>query len=76
MPFTDIPERRHGLAALGYRHKAARVEGAARGRVKGTGHFTLQDDTFTRLLDDRVGNRHGGKKRAGIGVEGIFIKHA
>lgn len=75
MVVTDIPEGRDGLAALGYRHEAARMESAARRRVKGAGNLAFQDDALTSFLDDRVGNRHGGKKSAGIWVEGIFIKY-
>jgi hypothetical protein len=76
MAFADIPERRYGLAALGYGHKAPRMERAARGWVKRAGHLALQDDALPRLFDNRVGNRHGGKEGTGIGMERIFIKHA
>ena len=76
MAVADISERRYGLAALGYPHEAARVEGAAGGWVKGAGHLALKDDALTGLFDKRVGDGHGGEEGPGVRVQRVFIKHA
>jgi hypothetical protein len=70
-----VSERRHGLAAFGYRHEAAWVESAAGGRIKRAGHFALEDNALTGFFDKRVGDGHGGKKCPRVRVQGIFIKH-
>ena len=56
---------------------AARVEGAARGRIDGTGHIPGQDDPLFAVARDRVG---GGREQCpavrvlGVDVKGLFIR--
>ncbi len=72
VPVGEHLHGRHlGLAApagdLGF-PAAAGLEGAAGGWVHGAGDFAFQHDALAR--DMRVGDRHGGQERLGVGVVG------
>ena len=70
----DSAQRRHSLAAFGDSHKAAGMEGAAGGRIQGTGHFALQNDALPRFLDEGVGDGYGGEQSPGVRVQGVIIE--
>ena len=54
--------------------RAARVEPAARRRVRGRREVAAEQDLLARVLDLRVGHRHGGHERAGVGVERYVVE--
>ena len=50
------------------------MKAAAAGRIDGAGHIARQDDALTSALQLRIGNRHGGKQRLGVGMKGILVQ--
>ena len=54
------------------RMRASGVKWTARRRIDGTGHVTLEDDSF--LFESRIGNRNGGQQRLGIGMEWVEVE--
>jgi hypothetical protein len=71
MPPTDIAEWRYFLAAFRNSHKTAGMETAAGRRIKRTGDFAGENNTFSGFFDKRIRNRYRGKECFGIGVKRI-----
>ena len=71
---ADITKRGYFLTAFRYGYGTAGMEMAATRRVQGTGHLTLDNNTLTFLLDNRIGNRYRRKQGPGVGMEGVFIQ--
>ena len=65
----------HCAAALFGRYGTAGREDAALGRIQWARDIAAQDDSLSLSLDCRVRNRHGGKKRLGVGVlrVGVYL---
>ena len=62
------------LGAVGPGDRAAGVEVAAGRRPDRVGHVALQHDALA--LHRRVGNRHGGQQRLGIGMQRVVVELA
>ena len=71
---AHVAEFRVHLFADIYCQRAARVEAAAARRVHRAGYIAHQDDALAFLFDDRIGDRHGGEQRLGVGVQGIVVE--
>ena len=71
MVLPQLQKLRHALAAGGLGEAAAGVEDAARRRVERARHLARQDLVLARLLGHRIGQRHRGQQRLGVGVAGM-----
>ena len=62
------------LGAGGQRLGAAGAEGATAGRIDGSGDVALKMDAHAVAGGVRVGHRHGGEQRPGVGMEHIAVQ--